>query len=89
MSRSMLEKECLLCKTNFLVREAEVKRGNGKYCSLKCSQEQVKPLRISKLPIKVVRDAISNLVFLKVEFKIAKVDYSSVRMNVRRYRLAI
>lgn len=32
-----LRKKCLICKAPFVVSRAEVARGNGKYCSRKCS----------------------------------------------------
>lgn len=33
-----IEKECQFCKTIFLARKVDIKRGGGKYCSRKCSQ---------------------------------------------------
>lgn len=33
----MLKSNCLQCNKLIYVREAEIKRGNGKFCSLKCS----------------------------------------------------
>ena len=45
-----ISKNCLNCEIEFLAQKREVKRGNGKFCSLKCSSAYRTKLVIIKGP---------------------------------------